>query len=74
MPSLTLLIDALDELNRRIQAEIVAEGDVFFTGSELAGGYCQRVAIVSWRTTEEDVRALREAVEDAGRRLAQPRG
>ena len=66
--------DALDELNRRIQAEIVAEGDVFFTGAELAGGYCQRVAIVSWRTTEEDVRALREAVEDAGRRLAQPRG
>ncbi len=66
--------DELDDLNRRIQADIAAAGDVFFTGAELANGFCQRVAIVSWRTAEEDVRALREAVEDAGARLCQPRG
>ena len=66
--------DELDNLNRRIQADIAGAGDVFFTGAELANGFCQRVTIVSWRTGEEDVRALREAVEEAGARLGQLRG
>ena len=52
----------LDELNRRIQADVVTAGDVFFTGAELANGVCQRVAIVSWRTDADDVQALLEAV------------
>ena len=43
----------LDDLNRRIQADVVAAGDVFFTGAELKNGVCQRIAIVSWRTDEE---------------------
>jgi glutamate/tyrosine decarboxylase-like PLP-dependent enzyme len=59
----------LDDLNRRIQADVVGAGEVFFTGAELANSFCQRVAIVSWRTTEADVRMLREAVEEAGARL-----
>ena len=58
----------LDDLNRRIQADVVAAGDVFFTGAELANGFCQRVAIVSWRTDADDVQALLEAVEDGRRR------
>src|SRR5262249_39143907 len=62
--------DALDDLNRRIQAEVVAGGDVFFTGGQLASGVCQRIAIVSWRTTADDVRALCDAIEAAGARLA----
>jgi glutamate/tyrosine decarboxylase-like PLP-dependent enzyme len=62
--------DALDDLNRRIQADVVAAGDVFFTGAQLASGVCQRVAIVSWRTDAEDVRALLAAIEEAGARLA----
>ena len=41
----------LDELNRRIQAEVSAAGDVFHTGAQLANGFCQRAAVVSWRTT-----------------------
>ena len=60
----------LDDLNRRIQADVVSAGDVFFTGAELANGVCQRVAIVSWRTDADDVQALVDAIEDAGARLS----
>ena len=62
--------EALDDLNRRIQADVVRAGDVFFTGAELASGYCQRAAIVSWRTGPDDVKALYDAVEEAGGRLS----
>jgi glutamate/tyrosine decarboxylase-like PLP-dependent enzyme len=62
----------LDELNRRIQAEVAAAGDVFHTGAQLRNGFCQRAAVVSWRTTSDDVRALAEAVVDAGERLSRP--
>ena len=60
----------LDELNRRIQQEVAAEGDVFLTGAVLASGVCQRACIVNWRTGRADVAALVEAVEQAGGRLA----
>ena len=56
----------LDALNRRVQAAGAAEGDVFHTGAQLATGFCQRAAIVSWRTTSADVRALADAVERHG--------
>ena len=62
--------EALDDLNRRIQADVVASGDVFFTGAQLASGLCARVAIVSWRTEPADVQALVDAVEEAGARLS----
>jgi glutamate/tyrosine decarboxylase-like PLP-dependent enzyme len=60
----------LDELNERIQAGVSAEGEVFHTGARLRPGFCQRAAIVSWRTTSEDVAALVRAVERAGDALA----
>ena len=60
---------ALDDLNRRIQAEVSAAADVFHTGAQLANGFCQRAAVVSWRTTSRDVHALRQAVVEAGLRL-----
>ena len=60
----------LDELNRSIQADVAAGGDVFHTGAQLRNGYCQRAAIVSWRTTADDTRALADAVVEAGARLA----
>jgi glutamate/tyrosine decarboxylase-like PLP-dependent enzyme len=62
--------ERLDELNRRIQADVAGAGDVFFTGAELANGFCQRAAFVSWRTGADDVRALLAAVEEAGARLS----
>jgi glutamate/tyrosine decarboxylase-like PLP-dependent enzyme len=60
----------LDELNRRIQQDVAAGGEVFLTGAQLASGFSQRACIVSWRTRSEDVVALVEAVERAGARLA----
>jgi glutamate/tyrosine decarboxylase-like PLP-dependent enzyme len=56
----------LDQLNERIQARVAAEGEVFHTGARLAPGFCQRAAIVSWRTTSDDVAALADAVVRAG--------
>jgi len=61
--------ERLDELNRLIQREIAAAGDVFHTGAQLEDGFCQRAAIVSWRTTSDDVRALADAVVEAGERI-----
>jgi glutamate/tyrosine decarboxylase-like PLP-dependent enzyme len=60
----------LDELNRRIQAEVAGAGELFHTGAQLRNGFCQRAAIVSWRTTSEDVRALADAVREAGEALS----
>ena len=61
---------ALDELNREIQADVAAAGNVFWTGATLEGSFCQRVCIVNWRTRSDDVAAIVEAAEEAGRRLA----
>ena len=62
--------ERLDDLNRRIQAVVAAEGDLFHTGATLRSGFSQRAAIVSWRTTSDDVRMLAAAVEAAGDALA----
>jgi glutamate/tyrosine decarboxylase-like PLP-dependent enzyme len=59
----------LDDLNERIQARVAGDGEVFHTGARLAPGFCQRAAIVSWRTTRDDVAALARAVEQAGDEL-----
>ena len=48
---------------------MAAGGEVFHTGARLAPGFCQRAAIVSWRTTSDDVAALARAVERAGDEL-----
>jgi len=61
---------ALDELNRRIQQEVAAAGEVFPTGASLESGFSLRACIVHWRTTSEHVRALVHAAERAGDRLA----
>jgi len=60
----------LDELNRRIQAAVAGAGELFHTGAQLRNGFCQRAAIVSWRTTSDDVRALADAVREAGATLS----
>jgi glutamate/tyrosine decarboxylase-like PLP-dependent enzyme len=60
----------LDELNRRIQAEVAASGRAYLTGATLGNGFSLRAAIVSWRTRSPDVRMLVDAVEQVGRRLA----
>jgi aromatic-L-amino-acid decarboxylase len=58
----------LDRLNRRLLEHVQREGDVFLTGTELAGRFVLRACIVNFRTTEQDLDALIEAVRRAGER------
>ena len=60
----------LDELNRRIQQRLVREGSVFATGGMLPSGFSLRPAIVSWRTTSDDVRLLADEIVRLGDELA----
>ena len=57
-----------DRLNRRLLELVQREGDVFLTGTELAGRFVLRACIVNFRTTEQDLEALIEAVRTAGER------
>ncbi len=59
----------LDELNRRIVALVQEEGEAFLTGTELDGRFVLRACIVNFRTREQDLDALLEAVRAAGRRV-----
>jgi glutamate/tyrosine decarboxylase-like PLP-dependent enzyme/uncharacterized RmlC-like cupin family protein len=60
----------LDELNRRIQARLALGGSVFATGGMLPSGFSLRPAIVSWRTTLDDVVLLAREVERLGDELS----
>jgi glutamate/tyrosine decarboxylase-like PLP-dependent enzyme/uncharacterized RmlC-like cupin family protein len=62
----------LDDLNRRIQQRLVREGVVLATGGMLPSGFSLRPAIVSWRTTADDVALLAREVERLGDELARP--
>jgi glutamate/tyrosine decarboxylase-like PLP-dependent enzyme len=55
----------LDNLNQRIVNRLVASGAFFLAPTRLKGKTAMRVAIVNFRTREEDVRALvREAARE----------
>lgn len=58
-----------DRLNRTVLELVQRDGDVFLTGTELAGRFVLRACIVNFRTTEKDLEALIEAVRRAGERV-----
>jgi glutamate/tyrosine decarboxylase-like PLP-dependent enzyme/uncharacterized RmlC-like cupin family protein len=60
----------LDELNRRIQQQLARGGVVLATGGMLPAGFSLRPAIVSWRTTVDDVALLAREVERLGAELS----
>jgi glutamate/tyrosine decarboxylase-like PLP-dependent enzyme len=62
--------EELDRLNRETQACLTAEGRVLATGGTVAGGFCLRPAIVSWRTTLDDVAFLAAEVRRIGDAIA----
>jgi glutamate/tyrosine decarboxylase-like PLP-dependent enzyme/mannose-6-phosphate isomerase-like protein (cupin superfamily) len=62
--------DELDELNRQIQERLARGGSVFATGGMLPSGFSLRPAIVSWRTTLDDVALLAREVERIGDELS----
>jgi glutamate/tyrosine decarboxylase-like PLP-dependent enzyme len=67
----TLDDDALDGLNRRIVNQLVGSGGFFLAPTVLKGRVSMRACIVNFRTSEDDLRALLEESERAGRALLQ---
>jgi aromatic-L-amino-acid decarboxylase len=60
----------LDRLNRRIVNRLVGSGAFFLAPTVLKGRTAMRVAIVNFRTQEEDMRALLDEAARVGRELA----
>ncbi len=60
---------ALDALNRRIVNALVGGGGFFLAPTVLKGRVSMRAAIVNFRTTEGDLRALLDESQRAGRGL-----
>ncbi|MEU4805209.1 pyridoxal-dependent decarboxylase [Actinosynnema sp. NPDC023587] len=62
--------DRLDELNRRLGEELLADGRVYVGTTVYRGRVALRPAIVNWRTTTEDVDLLASVVREIGARLS----
>ena len=58
-----------EDLNRSIQAEVIASGVAMISSTRLGGVYSLRLCIMSHQTTPEDVRSTIEWIADCGRRL-----
>ena len=60
---------AIDELNRRIGQEILADGRVYVGTTTYDGKVAFRPAIVNWRTRREDVDLLVDVIRELGTQL-----
>jgi glutamate/tyrosine decarboxylase-like PLP-dependent enzyme len=60
----------LDELNRRLGEAVIEDGRVYAGITTYDGRVALRPAIVNWRTTERDVDALVDVVQELGAKLA----
>jgi len=58
----------VDQLNRELLDAVQQDGEVFLTGTELAGRFVLRACIVNFRTTEQDVERLVHVIRQAGQR------
>ena len=61
--------DALDDLNRRIQEEIVQSGFAMMSSTRVRGCFSLRFCVLNYRTTAEDLARTLDRILDAGRRL-----
>jgi glutamate/tyrosine decarboxylase-like PLP-dependent enzyme len=61
--------DELDELNLRIEQEILHDGRVYVGTTHWNGVVGFRPAFVNWRTTKEDAALVLETVRDLGSKL-----
>jgi glutamate/tyrosine decarboxylase-like PLP-dependent enzyme len=56
--------DELDGLNRRVGAELLADGRIFAGTTVYGGRVALRPAIVNWRTTATDIDLLVDVVRE----------
>ncbi len=61
--------DALDNLNERIQDDIVQSGFAMMSSTRVKGCFSLRFCVLNYRTTEEDLARTLDRIVDAGRRL-----
>ncbi len=61
--------DALDNLNERIQDDIVQSGFAMMSSTRVKGCFALRFCVLNYRTTEEDLARTLDRIVDAGRRL-----
>jgi glutamate/tyrosine decarboxylase-like PLP-dependent enzyme len=61
--------DALDTLNAKVGADLLADGRVYVGTTRYRGRVAFRPAIVNWRTTEADIDLIVEVVRELGARL-----
>ena len=61
--------DALDRLNAKIGADLLADGRVYVGTTRYRGKVAFRPAIVNWRTTEADIDLIVDVVRELGARL-----
>ena len=64
--------DALDELNKRLGAAILADGRVYVGTTTYAGKVALRPAVTNWRTDEADIDLLVSVIRELGARLPRP--
>ena len=65
--------DYLNELNQALLGEIQAGGELYVSNAVIAGRYVLRACIVNFRTLQEDIDALPDAIARIGRRLDEQR-
>ena len=61
--------DALDNLNERIQDDIVQSGFAMMSSTRVKGCFSLRFCVLNYRTTEEDLARTLDRIVAAGRRL-----
>ena len=59
----------IEAINRKLIPLVQAEGQIFITGTELAGRFALRACIVNFRTSEADLDLLLNVIADAGQRV-----
>lgn len=59
----------IEQLNRDLLAMVQSQGNVYLTSTELQGNYVLRANIVNFRTTEDDLDVLLDALAVAGQKV-----
>lgn len=59
----------LDELNRRIQEQVVESGAAMISSTTLGGRFALRLCVLNYRTSAEDVLGVLERIVEVGREV-----